>query len=77
VVDLQRRVLDAEALVEQLLQLAPASVAVVPRGDEHVRRERDEAGRDLPHVEVVHLGDPGRGRQRAALAVLERVTPAQ
>ena len=45
VVDLQRRVADAEALVQQRLQLAAAQVAVVVGGDDDVRGEREEARR--------------------------------
>ena len=56
-VDLQRRVADAEALAQQLLQLAPAAVAVVVGRDDDVRGERREARRDLPDVQVVDLDD--------------------
>src|SRR5581483_4053533 len=57
VVDLERRVGDAEPLAEEPLELAPDAVAVVARMDEHVRREGGEPRSDLPHVEVVHGGD--------------------
>ena len=66
VVHLQRRVVDPEAVVQELLELAPAAVAVVARAHEHVRGERREARGDLPHVEVVDLDDPGRTGERAA-----------
>jgi len=41
-------VVDGEALVEQLLELAADAVAVVAGVDEQVCRERAEAARDLP-----------------------------
>ena len=47
-VDLEGGVVDGEALVEQLLELAANAVAVVAGVDEHVCRERGEAARDLP-----------------------------
>ena len=46
------------------LELAPPAVAVVSARDEHVRRERREARRDRPDVEVVDARDAGRLRQR-------------
>src|SRR5438876_169555 len=55
-VDLQRRVIDLEAFREQTFELAPDRVAVVAGTDKDVRRERWEAGRDRPHVQVVHVG---------------------
>ena len=58
--------LDLEALLEQQLELAPDRVAVGFGLDEHVRRERREARADLPHVQVVHLGDAGIGGHRRA-----------
>ena len=57
VVDLERRVLDLEAVVEHALDLATAFVAVAVGGDEHVGAQRREARRDLPDMEVVHLDD--------------------
>ncbi len=59
VVDLERRVVDPEALAEQLLELAPGGVAVGVALDEDMGRERREARADLPDVQVVHLGDAG------------------
>jgi hypothetical protein len=55
VIDLQRRVVDVEARVQHRLHLTARSVAVAVAGDEHVRGERREAARDLPHVQVVNL----------------------
>src|SRR5712691_523702 len=46
VLDLESRVVDAEALVEQLLELAADRMAIVAGVDEHVRRERREARPD-------------------------------
>ncbi len=43
VVDLQRRVLDPELVVQQPFELAAASVAVLARTNENVRRQRREA----------------------------------
>jgi hypothetical protein len=58
VVDLEGGVVDGEALVEQLLELAADAVTVVAGVvDEHVCRERGEAARDLPDVQVVHVLD--------------------
>src|SRR5579871_3375 len=57
VVDLQRRVVEVEPSVEHLLDPAARGVAVGARPDEHVRRERGEAARHRPDVEVVHLDD--------------------
>jgi hypothetical protein len=39
VVDLQRRVVDVEALLEHPLELAPHRVTVIVAPHEHVRRE--------------------------------------
>src|SRR5581483_7841181 len=57
VLHLEGRVLEAEAGVQQLLELAPHAVAVLVALDEHVSRERREVGADLPHVQVVQAGD--------------------
>jgi hypothetical protein len=57
VVDLQRRVIEAEALQQHRLQLAPGRVAVGLAIDEHVRSERRKPRRDRPHVKVVDLLD--------------------
>ena len=66
VIHLQRRVVDPEAVVQELLELAPAAVAVVPRPHQHMRGQRREAGGDLPDVQVVDLDDAGRTRESAA-----------
>ena len=63
-VDLERRVLDAELLLENSLELAPPPVAVLSSADEHMGGESREPGRDRPDVEVVHLDD-ARGRGQA------------
>ena len=63
-VDLQRHVVDAEALAEHALQAPAHGVAVVARPHEHVRGQRREARRDLPDVEVVDLDDARLARQR-------------
>jgi hypothetical protein len=57
-VHLQRRVPNAETIVQQRLQLAPAPVTIVIGRDDDVRGQCGEARRDLPHVQVVHLDDP-------------------
>ena len=68
VLDLERRVLEAEAVTQQRLELAADAVAVASRLDEHVRRERRELGGHLPDVEVVHLNHAGiRGHRRPDL----------
>ena len=64
VVDLERRVVDVEALVEQALERPAQLVAVVAGPDDDVRRERRETRGDLPHVEIVDLDDPGVSGQR-------------
>src|SRR5919206_4773294 len=65
VIDLQRRVPDAEAFLDEALQLAPAGMAVVAGSDEDVRGQRGEARRHLPDVQVVHLDDARRRSERA------------
>ena len=72
VVDLERRVLDPELVVEQPLELAAPAVAVLAGPDEDVRRERREARRDRPDVEVVHLDDARRRREPRARAPRRR-----
>ncbi len=57
VIDLQGGVRDPEALVQQLLQLLPDLVAVVAGPDQDVGRQGGEARGDLPHVQVVDVGD--------------------
>ncbi len=58
VIDLQRRVVEREALPQHRLDSPARSVAVAVGADEHVRRERRKAARDLPHVQVVDLDNP-------------------
>ena len=69
VLDLERRVVDLEAAVELLLELASDAVAVLVPGHEHVGRERGKARGDLPDVQVVDVGDArmqgSRGSRRA------------
>src|SRR5439155_17320618 len=48
VLDLERRVVDPEPVVEHVLQLATDPVAVPAAFDQHVRRQRGEARADLP-----------------------------
>ena len=64
-VDLKGRVPELEALLEQALEPPASVVTVDARTDEHVRRQRGEAARHGPHVEVVHLGDVGIGGESA------------
>src|SRR5450755_3848883 len=53
VVNLQRRVADAEALAHVLLEDPPQLVAVVACAHDDVGRQRRKARGDLPHVQVV------------------------
>src|SRR5437588_10655275 len=64
VVDLECRVPEAEALVQQLLEATPRAVAIGVGRDEDVGRERGEAARHGPDVEVVHLDDVRVGGER-------------
>jgi hypothetical protein len=57
VLDLQRRVGEPEAVVEQAGQLDTERVAVGALLDEHVRRKGWKAVADRPDVQVVHVGD--------------------
>ena len=59
-VNLERRVGEVEAVVEQRFEIAPRRVAVGVGGDQDVGGERREARGDLPDVEVVDLDDAGR-----------------
>src|SRR6188472_2808260 len=59
VVDLERDVVDAEALGGDALEAPADLVAVVARADEDVRGERREARGDLPDVQVVDLDHSG------------------
>lgn len=63
-VDLQRGVLDGEVLVQFAFEVSADVVAVVVAANEHVRRQRWEAGRDFPDVQVVDLAHPGRVHER-------------
>src|SRR5664279_6550713 len=56
-VDLERRVMQVESLLEEMLEPAPRVVAVDARRHENVRRERGKAARHRPDMQVVHLGD--------------------
>ena len=61
-IDLERRVLDPEVIVQHGLQVLPRPVAVVVGAHEHVRGQRREAGGDLPDVQVVDLVDAADAR---------------
>src|ERR1700761_1246632 len=61
VIDLERRVVDVEPVLEQLLERTAQIVAVVVGAHDDVRRKRGEPGCDLPHVEIVHLDHPRLG----------------
>ena len=63
-IDLQRRVSQAEALAKQRLQLAARRVTVALRGHQHVGRERMEAARDFPDMQIVNLDDLRLSRKR-------------
>src|SRR5581483_7756809 len=65
VVDLQRRVAEAEALLEQPAEPAPGRVAVAVRRDEDVGGKRGEPARHGPDVEIVHLDHLGVGGESA------------
>src|SRR2546423_12616569 len=58
-VDLERCVVDVEALFEHTLELCPDRVTVVTAMDEDVCGERREARTDLPDVQIVHRRDMG------------------
>ena len=64
--DLERRVLDAEALAQQVGQLAAVGLGVAAGADGDVRGQRGHARRDLPDVQVVDLDDVVLGRQGPA-----------
>src|SRR6266542_627203 len=64
VVDLERRVTQPELLLQQMLQPAARAVTVGVRRDEDVGRERREAARHRPDVQVVHLDDVGIAGER-------------
>ena len=57
---------DAEALAQQLRELAAVRLRVAAGAHRHVRRDRREAGGDLPHVQVVHLDHVVLRGQRVA-----------
>jgi type IV secretory pathway VirD2 relaxase len=61
-------VVDAEALVQELLEAPAHVVAGVAGAHEHVRAQGREARGDLPDVQVVHLGD----RELLAIAARPR-----
>ena len=66
VLDLKGRMLDLEAILEQPGQSTPELVTIPVRVDDDVRRERREAGGDLPDVEIVNLDDPALSGERVA-----------
>ncbi len=57
VVDLERRVVEPEALMEHPLELEPDPVAVTGGLDEYMRRERRKAARHRPDMKVMGLDD--------------------
>ena len=57
---------EPKALVEHLLELEADAVAVGGRLDEDVCRERGEAARHRPDMQVVRVDDPGMGGDGAA-----------
>ena len=57
---------EPKALVEHLLELEADAVAVGGRLDEDVGRERGEAARHRPDMQVVRVDDPGMGGDGAA-----------
>ena len=63
--DLERGVLDAEALAQQVGELAPVRLGVAAGADGHVGGQRRHARGDLPHVQVVHLHHVVLGGERA------------
>ncbi len=66
VIDLEGRVVNAEALADERLQLPAALMAIVAGRDHDVGRKRREARGHLPDVQVVHLHHAGVRGQRAA-----------
>ena len=56
-IDLERRVVEAETLDQHALEPAPDGVAVGARLDQDVRRQRGKTTRDRPDVQVVDLDD--------------------
>ena len=73
-VDLQCRVLELEALLEQVLKPASRLVTVDAGRDEHVRGEGGKPTRDGPDVQVVDLGDVGIVDERTR-AIFCALTP--
>ncbi len=66
VLNLQRRMGDAEVALEHHRQLVASPVAVGARPHEDVRGQRREPRGDLPHVQVVDLDDVRRASHRVA-----------
>ena len=66
VVDLQGGVVEIEAPMQQLLQLAALRVAVRVAPDEHVGGQGREPRGDRPDVQVVHLRHPRHRGHRPA-----------
>jgi hypothetical protein len=54
VIDLEGRVLDAEAVIEHTFKVAADRMTVIPRMDKHMRGERWEVGADRPDMKVVN-----------------------
>src|ERR1700739_1014856 len=66
VVDLQRGVGDAEAILDEALERATPVMAIVSGPHHDMGRQRREARGHLPDVEVVHLHHSGLGGKGAA-----------
>jgi multiple sugar transport system ATP-binding protein len=66
VIDLERRVREAEALGQHALDRTADGVAVLPGLHEHVRGQRREPARHGPDVQVVRLDDVLLANDRAA-----------
>src|SRR5690349_3880536 len=62
VIDLERGVLDVEALAQHLFDLTADGVAVGAACHQDVRRQYRDTGRNLPQMEIVHLAHEGRMR---------------
>ena len=66
VVDLEGQVGDAVLAGQHRLQVGADGVTVLVGLDQHVGRGGGHAGRDLPDVQVMHLGDVTPGRHLGA-----------
>ncbi len=65
-VDLERRVVDLEAVVDEARELEAPCVTVLLASHDHMRSEGGEAGGHFPRVHVVDLDHPGMARHRRA-----------